>query len=147
MKETSHMRLTMHARCAAGLAVMAALVAYAGARALPAMSEPSGAQRPAHHSAARSPAGQLVPIAALPSFAQSIKPSGPIPGRLPGPNTSAVLADYAYGCMFYANACNVYFAGGTFAGTIGSLVNPQGAVVDKHGQVYIANTGAYQIPI
>jgi len=74
-----------------------------------------------------------------------IHPGAPYTGKSwASPNTGGALV---YACGYFANACNWYHNGHNVqAGVISGLVNPQGVGVDSSGAVWIANTGASNVP-
>jgi beta-propeller repeat-containing protein len=73
-------------------------------------------------------------------------PGNPYSGKSwASPNATGPLV---YACGYYANMCNWYHLGnGTQAGVISGLTNPQGVGVDSAGNVYVANTGASNVPV
>jgi len=84
---------------------------------------------------------------ALPNRFGNARSAGSLPLPRPGamsllPPVATTVDRYAYGCVFYANACGIYELGGALVGAIGNLNGPQGVDVDTYGYVYVANTYA-----
>lgn len=81
----------------------------------------------------------------LPSAMLNIFHGTPYTGKSwASPNTGGALV---YACGYYANMCNWYHVGHHHqAGVISGLVNPQGVGVDSFGSVWVANTGASNVP-
>lgn len=63
------------------------------------------------------------------------------------PKSKSRVGEYFYGCDFDADSCGVYYLGGALVSTITNLTYPQGVAVDDKHQVYVVNSGAYQVLI
>ena len=128
------------------MAIAASMVLLAGCSGIgssvaPIHSSTGGGLQP--QSVVRNHVPTVLPSAML----NIMRPSGPYTGKsFASPDTTGALV---YACGFFANMCNWYHHGHNVqAGVItAGLVNPQGVGTDLAGNVYVANTGATDVPV